>query len=152
MGSKLVLAVFIGLVACGIVASVGNASPLEGTWQGTYKCGQDRFDLHGAPFEWNLPFSIQAGKITATREYISPTSQLAVAEFYGLIQADGLVEIGVTGGVPSAFHPAFHGTYTGRADGDRIDFRGPMLSKRNIMVRQCELHLKPVSLGLAHQQ
>jgi hypothetical protein len=150
MGSKLVLAVFMGLVACGIVASVGNASPLEGTWQGTYKCGQDRFDLHGAPFEWNLPFSIQAGKITATREYISPTSQLAVAEFYGLIQADGLVEIGVTGGVPSAFHPAFHGTY--RADGDRIDFRGPMLSKRNIMVRQCELHLKPVSLGLAHQQ
>ena len=145
MGRKLVLSVFVCLAACGIVASVGNANPLEGTWQGTYRCGQDRFDVHGGPFEWNLPFGIQDGKITATREYISLTSQPAVAEFHGLIQADGLVEIGVIGGVASAIHPAFHGTYTGRADGDRMDFRGPMLGRRNVVLRQCELHLKPDS-------
>src|SRR5947209_3836409 len=132
MGRKLVLAVFVCLAAYGLLASVANADPLEGTWQGTYKCGQDRFNLHGAPFEWSLPFSIQDGKITATREYIALSSQLAVAEFYGLIQADGLIEIGVIGGVENASHPAFHGTYTGRADGGRIDSQGPMLGKRNI--------------------
>ena len=141
MGRKFALSVFVCLAACGIVASVGNANPLEGTWQGTYKCGQDRFNVHGGPFEWKLPFSIQDGKITATREYISLSSQPAVAEFHGLIQGDGLVEIGVNAGVERAFHPAYHGTYTGRVDGDRIDFQGPMLGKRNIMVRQCELHL-----------
>src|SRR6266550_5453510 len=92
MGRKFALSVFVCLAACGIVAGVGNANPLEGTWQGTYKCGQDRFNVHGGPFEWNLPFSIQDGKITATREYISLSSQPAVAEFNGLIQVDGLVE------------------------------------------------------------
>jgi hypothetical protein len=97
--------------------------------------------VHGGPFEWKLPFSIQDDRITATREYISLSSQPAVAEFHGLIQGDGLVEIGVNAGVVRAFHPAYHGTYTGRVDGDRIDFQGPMLGKRNIMVRQCELHL-----------
>jgi hypothetical protein len=141
MGSKLALSVFVCLAACGIAANVGNANPLEGTWQGTYKCGQHRFDVHGGPFEWKLPFSIQDGKITATRQYISLSSQPAVAEFNGLIQGDGLVEIGVNGGVERAFHPAYHGTYTGRVDGDRIDVQGPMLSKRNVMVRECELHL-----------
>jgi hypothetical protein len=140
-GRKLVLTVFVWLTACGTLASVGNANPLEGTWQGTYKCGQDRLHLAGAPFEWTLPFSIQDGRITATREFISISSQPAVAEFNGLVQADGLIEIAVNGGNESAVHPAFHGTYTGRAAGDRIDFQGPMLSKRNVMLRQCELHL-----------
>jgi hypothetical protein len=141
MGLKFALSGFVCLAACGIAAGVGNANPLEGTWQGTYKCGQDRFNVHGGPFEWKLPFSIQDGKITATREYISLSSQPAVVEFHGLIQGDGLVEIGVNAGVERAFHPAYHGTYTGRVDGDRIDFQGPMLGKRNVMVRQCELHL-----------
>ena len=141
MERKSILSVFVCLAACGMVTSVGNATPLEGIWQGTYACGQDRFDVHGGPFEWKLPFSIQDGKITATREYISLSSQPAVAEFNGLIQVDGLVEIGVNGGVVSTFHPAYHGTYTGRVDGDRIDVQGPMMGKRNVMVRQCELHL-----------
>ena len=74
---KLILSVFVCLAACGVVTSVGNSTPLEGTWQGTYTCGQDRFDVHGGPFEWKLPFSIQDGKITATREYISLSSQPA---------------------------------------------------------------------------
>ena len=94
MERKSILSVFVCLAACGMVTSVGNATPLEGIWQGTYACGQDRFDVHGGPFEWKLPFSIQDGKITATREYISLSSQPAVAEFNGLIQGDGLVEIG----------------------------------------------------------
>jgi hypothetical protein len=141
MGRKLVISVFVCLAVCGMVTSGGNATPLEGIWQGTYTCGQDRFDVHGGPFEWKLPFSIQDGKITATREYISLSSQPAVAEFNGLIQGDGLVEIGVNAGVERAFRPAYHGTYTGRVDGDRIDVQGPMMGKRNVMVRQCELHL-----------
>src|SRR6266850_1994192 len=53
---------------------------------------------HGGPFEWKLPFSIQDDRITATREYISLSSQPAVAEFHGLIQGDGLVEIGINAG------------------------------------------------------
>jgi hypothetical protein len=141
MGRKSALAVFVCLAAGGIVVSVADAAPLEGIWQGTYKCGQDRFNLIGGPFEWTLPFSIRDGKITATREYISTSSQLAVAEFYGLIQADGLVEIGVTGGDERASHPDFHGTYAGWPAGNRVDLQGPMLSKQNIITRQCELHL-----------
>src|SRR5258707_14842999 len=93
MGRKFALSVFVCLAACGIGASLGNANPLEGTWQGTYQCGQDRFDVHGGPFEWKLPFSIQDGRITATREYISLSSQPAVAELHRLIQGHGLVEI-----------------------------------------------------------
>jgi hypothetical protein len=141
MGRRFAMSVLVSLAACVTGASVGNANPLEGIWQGTYKCGQDRFNVHGTPFEWKLPFTIQDGKITAIREYISLSSQPAVAQFTGLIQGDGLIEIGVNAGVARAFHPAYHGTYTSRVDGDRIDFQGPMLGKRNVMVRQCELHL-----------
>lgn len=145
MGSKSVLAVFVCLAAFGSVASAGNAAPLEGTWQGTYKCGQDRFHLLGGPFQWSLPFTIEDGRITATRNYISIDSYPVVAEFNGLIQADGLIEIAVNGGVEIALHRAFHGTYTAWADGDRIDFYGPMLGRRNVILRQCELHLTPAS-------
>jgi opacity protein-like surface antigen len=139
MGRKSALAVC--LVACGIVASVAKADPLEGTWQGTYKCGQDRFDVNGGPFEWSLPFTIKDGKITATRDYIALSSQPAAAEFNGIIQADGLVEIGVVGGVIGKPRPAFHGSYSSRVNGDRIDFQGPLLGRRNLVLRQCELHL-----------
>ena len=98
MGRKFALSVFVCLAAYGMVASVGNANPLEGTWQGTYKCGQDRFNVHGGPFEWKLPFSIQDGKITATREYISLSSQPAVAEFHGLVQGMGWLRSASTRG------------------------------------------------------
>src|SRR5438045_5697305 len=98
MGRKLLLTVLLCLAASGAVASLGNAAPMEGTWQGTYKCGQDRFDVHGGPFEWSLLFTIEDGKITATRQYISLSSQPAVAVFDGLVQPDGLVEIAVNGG------------------------------------------------------
>ena len=146
MRSKLVRAAFVCLTACiGVTraASAGDVALPEGIWQGTYKCGQDRLHLAGAPFEWSMPFTIQDGRISAIREYISVSSQPAIAEFNGLIQDDGTVEIAVNGGFPIKLHPAFHGTYTTRVKGDRLDFQGPMMGKRNVVLRQCELHLKP---------
>src|ERR1700716_1966772 len=86
MGRKFALSVFVCLAACGIGASLGNANPLEGTWQGTYQCVQDLFDVDGCHLQRKQPFKVQIVRISTTREYISLSSQRAVAEFHGLIQ------------------------------------------------------------------
>jgi len=150
MGNRIAIIVTLSVLGIGIAhAAEPQAAPqgprpadLQGDWNGTYQCGQDRLHLLGRPFVWQVPFTIIGGQVTARRPYVDINAQLSVALFAGLIVDQGTgLEIGMI--VPRADgEPGLHGTYTGRVTGDLFTATGEMLSRHNRILRQCELHLQ----------
>jgi hypothetical protein len=114
---------------------------LQGEWQGTYQCAQDRLHLLAGPFEWQLPFTIKGDQISASRPYLDGNAHLSVMVFTGLVVDQGAgFEIAMLAGEQDRT-PNLHATHIGRVTADGFKATGVMLSRHNRILRQCELHL-----------
>jgi hypothetical protein len=115
---------------------------LEGEWQGTYQCAQDRLHLLAGPFVWQLPFTILGDQISASRSYLDANAQLSIAVFTGLVVDQGArFEIAMLAGEQDR-PPNLHATYAGPLTADGFNATGGMLSRHNRILRQCELRLR----------
>jgi hypothetical protein len=114
---------------------------LEGEWQGTYQCAQDRLHLLAGRFVWQLPFTILGDQISASRPYLDGNARLSIVVFTGLVVDQGAgFEIAMLAGEQDQA-PNLHATYIGRVTADGFKSSGVMLSRHNRILRQCELHL-----------
>lgn len=119
-----------------------SPAALEGEWQGTYQCAQDRLHLLAGPFAWQMPFTITGDQISASRSYIDANARLSIAVFTGLVVDRGArFEIAMLAGEQDG-PPHLHATYAGPVTADGFNATGVMLSRHNRILRQCELHLK----------
>lgn len=119
-----------------------SAADLQGDWNATYQCGQDRLHFLGSPFEWQIPFTIEGDTIAGNRAYIDVNAGLSVAFFRGLVVDQGSgFEIGMA--VPHQDgEVGLHARFAGRVTAQQsFNATGYMLSHDNQVLRQCELHL-----------